>query len=129
VITPTASEIFLVDSSGWIEVFGRGPKLSAFLPYVSVEPNLLVPTVVIYEVVKKLLRERGKTVADAFISYALRRVVIPFTDDLAISAAQLSLTHKLAMADAAIYATALEHGAKVVTSDQHFLGLSDVVLL
>jgi predicted nucleic acid-binding protein len=117
-----------VDSSGWVEYLGGGPKSSNFLPYLSDERNLLVPTVVLYEVFKKLFREQGKTIADVFLSHALRSIVISFTEDLALDAAQLSIAHKLAMADAIIYATALSRGAKLVTSDQHFRGLKDAIV-
>jgi predicted nucleic acid-binding protein len=82
----------------------------------------------LYEVFKKLLREQGKTIADVFLSHALRAIVISFTEDLALDAARLSITHKLAMADAIIYATALSLGAKLVTGDRHFQGLPDAIV-
>ena len=72
----------------------------------------MVPTIVLYEVVKVLMRERGKTEADRFISEALRRVVVPLDEGLALAAAMSATTTKLAMADAIIYATAQAHQAQ-----------------
>lgn len=126
---PTGSKLFLVDSSGWIEYFGQGPRAVDLVPYLSDEQSVLVPTVVLYEVFKKLLREQGKTFADAFVSHALRRIVISLTEDLALAAARLSIDHKLAMADAVIYATAQAHRATLITGDQHFRNLPNVILI
>lgn len=58
-----------------------------------------------------------------------RAQVVPLDESLAIEAADLSLAHGLAMADAIVYATALRQGATLVTSDADFDGLADVVLI
>jgi len=50
----SGSKLVLVDSSGWIEYFGDGPKAEAFVPYLQKEESLLLPTIVIYEVQRKL---------------------------------------------------------------------------
>lgn len=126
--TPTVSELFLVDSSGWVEYFGEGPHAEVFAPYIELEESLLVPTIVLYEVYKKLLRERGKSLADGFASQAMRRIVVPLDEDLALAAAQASLDHRLAMADAVIYATAQARQAQLVTGDLHFRGLPGVII-
>jgi len=81
---------------------------------------------VLYEVVKILLRERGKTESDRFISVALRRAIVPFEEGLALAAAQVSNTAKLAMADSIIYATAQAHQAPLITGDAAFGGLPGV---
>jgi predicted nucleic acid-binding protein len=83
---------------------------------------------VLYEVVRILLRERGKTESDRFISAALRRVIVPFDEGLALAAAQVSNTTKLAMADSIIYATAQAHQAQIVTGDAAFRGLPGVII-
>jgi predicted nucleic acid-binding protein len=54
--------------------------------------------------------------------------VVPLDTRLALDAAEVAQQHKLATADAIIYATALAHGAEVVTCDAHFNGLPDVIL-
>ena len=125
----TASELVLVDSSGWVEYMGEGPKLSQFAPFLEDELRLIVPTIVLYEVRKKLLLTAGKTLADRFLSVAFRTWVIDLDQHLAIAAAMISIEKKLAMADAIIYATALAHRAELVTSDQAFSGLPGVTLL
>jgi predicted nucleic acid-binding protein len=120
---PKGSELFLVDSSGWIEFVGDGPLADRFAPYFEREERLIVPAIVLYEVYKKLLGAGGSTAADRFLSAALRTRVVPVDERLALLAARISLDRRLAMADAMIYATGLATGAELVTLDTHFQGL------
>jgi predicted nucleic acid-binding protein len=124
-----ASELLLVDSSGWLEYITADAKADAFAPYLEGSRQILVPTIVLYEVYKRLTQMRGKNEAERFASHALRQSVIGLDEDLAFSAAKISLLNRLAMADAIIYATALAHHAELVTSDQAFSGLPGVTLL
>jgi predicted nucleic acid-binding protein len=123
------SELFLVDSSGWVEFMGDGPLAEKFAPYFEREERLLVPAIVLYEVYKKLLSAQGSTAADKFLSAALRVRVVPIDERLALLAARISLDRRLAMADAMIYATALAAGAHLVTSDAHFRGMAEVTII
>ena len=125
----TDSDLLLMDSSGWLEYITSDTKAAAFAPFLEGSRPLLVPTIVLYEVYKKVTQLRGKTEADCFASHALRQLVVGLDEDLAFSAAKLSLRHRLAMADAIIYATALAHRADLVTSDQAFSGLPGVTLI
>ena len=127
-IIPIDSEPLVVDSSGWLEYVTEDVQAAQFAPYIEREAPLLVPTIVLYEVYKKLLMDRGKTAADRFASQAMRRIVVSLDEDLALAAAQVSLDHRLAMADAIIYATAQAHQAQLVTGDLHFQGLPGVII-
>src|SRR3972149_150666 len=123
------SNLVLVDSSAWLEYITLDKNARAFARYIEGERPVLVPTIVLYEVYKKLCQSWGKVEADRFESHALRRKVVPLDDILAIAAARNSIAHNLAMADAIIYATALSFSAKLVSSDQPFQGLPGVTLL
>ena len=127
--TPTVSDPVLVDSSGWLEYITSDSKADLFAPYLESERPVLVPVIVLYEVRKVLLQRQPKTVADLFVSEALRRTVVPVDQDIALSAAAISIQHELPMADALIYATAERNRAELVTSDAHFKGLARVTLL
>ena len=122
------SELWLIDSSAWLEYLTQDQDAERFAPYIESASPTLLPTIVLYEVVKVLMRERGKTEADRFISEALRRVVVPLDEDLALAAARISIEHKLAMADAIIYTTAQAHQAQLVTGDAAFRGLLGVII-
>jgi toxin FitB len=129
VTTPTVSDPVLVDSSGWLEYITSDSKADLFAPYLEGERPVLVPVIVLYEVRKVLLQRQPKTVADLFVSEALRRTVIPVDQEISLSGAVISIQYELPMADALIYATAERNGAELVTSDAHFKGLARVTFL
>ncbi len=124
----TVSELWLIDSSAWLEYLTQGQDAAKFAPFIESRSATLVPTIVLYEVVKILMRECGKIAADRFISEALRRLVVPLDEGLALAAAHISNQTKLAMADAIIYATAQAHQAQLVTGDAAFRGLPGVII-
>lgn len=121
----TATDFVVVDSCGWVEYFADGPKAAAFARYLDKPEFVLLPTTVIYEVYKKLLRESTGLLAQQFLSSAtgFDERVIPLDVPIAEFAAQVNLETKLAMADAIIYASARQHRVMLVTSDMHFAGL------
>ncbi len=125
----TASELVLVDFSGWLEYITGNEKADAFGAFFQGSAQVLVPTIVLYEVFQILLLRASKTDANLFLSKALRRRVVDLTDTIALAAASLSIDYKLPMADAIIYATAQAHQAELITSDAHFSGLPGVTLI
>lgn len=125
----TATEPLVVDSSGWLEYFTQDINARAFEPYLEGSRPLLVPSIVLYEVKKKILQVGSKTEADRFVSQACQRQVIALNEFLALAAAEVSISHRLAMADAIIYATARAFEAELVTSDHAFQGLAGVTLI
>jgi toxin FitB len=131
VTTPNASERFVVDSSGWVEYLGDGPKSRRFAPYLEKPESVWLPTIVVCEVYKKLLRERRNDVAAWFLSHAFgyHERLVDIDVELAECAARISLETKLAMADAMIYAAAKTRRAHLVTADSHFAELENVTVL
>jgi predicted nucleic acid-binding protein len=128
VTTRSGSELYLVDSSGWLEYITDDSKAAAFGHYLEADFPVLVPTVVIFEVYKHLAKHRGKSVADRFASQALVRSVIPLDETIALAAANVSLEHRLSGVDAIVYATARVCQAQLVTANTHFRGLPAVII-
>jgi toxin FitB len=110
----------LVDSSAWLEYFADGPNTRHFAPVVKIPDQLVVPTVVLYEVFKVALRESDENAALQACAAMQKGLVIELNTKLAIAAGKLSLLHALPMVDAVILATAREHGATLWTQDAHF---------
>lgn len=129
--TPSASDRVVVDSTGWVEFLGSGPKADAFAKYLEHPQSELLPTIVVYEVYKKILREQGQNLAERFLShtFSFREREVPLDLPLAALAAKTSLETNLPMADAIIYATARSRQAELITTDSHFSGLPGVTLL
>lgn len=119
----------VVDSSGWIEFFTDGPCAGAYAKYLKDLPKVVTPTIVLYEVYKKIKRERSEEDALSAISVMNRTEVAPLSESIALLAADISLKHSLPMADSIIYATALEKQCAVVTSDDHFVKLERVTFI
>lgn len=119
----------LVDSSGWLEFFSDSPLAAKYYNYLERLNELVVPTLVIYEVYKKIKKERNEEEALLAIAHMGKAKIVSLDDTLALSAADISLKYNLSMADAIIYATALQEKARLITSDTHFRQLPGVTFL
>ena len=121
--------MILVDTSAWIEwLIGSvtGEKLTDHLPDQS---EWLVPTIIQLELAKWLTREVGEDKADQVIAFTQVCEVIPLDTEISLAAAEACRAHRLATADAIIFATAQTHRASVLTCDAHFSGLPGVTLI
>ena len=116
----------IVDASGWIEFFLAGANGPKFKPVIENTSELLVSSINIYEVHWVLSRKLPVEFRDMCLGVMRRAPVIELNDERAIAASQLSLKHGLAMADAAMYAIALEHKAVLWTQDADYQGLKGV---
>ncbi len=123
------SAMNLVDSSGWIEYFANGPLAEPYSEYLGKSEELITPTIVLYEVYKKLKGAIDEEHALLAASQMEKTRIVPLTESIAYQAADLSLIHKIPMADAIVYATALSHNARVITSDADFKNLPKVLFL
>ncbi len=119
----------LVDSSGWLEFFTDGPLSGRYEAFLSDLSEIVTPTIVLYEVYKKIRSERSEEHALIAAAQMQKTRMVPLTETLAMTAADLSIEHRLAMADAIVYATALLNGAEIVTSDSDFARLPHVTFL
>ena len=118
--------MLLVDTSAWIEwLIGSptGEKLAEQLPE---QADWLVPTMVQLELAKWLTREVGEEKADQVIAFTQVFQVVPLDTEIALAAAEACREHKLATADAIIFATARARNATLLTCDAHFVGLPGV---
>jgi len=119
----------LIDTSAWIEWLIGSPTGVAVDALLPPQPEWLAPTIVQLELAKWLTRELGEDEADKVIAYSLLCEVAPLDSRIALSAADICARHKLATADAIVYATALDRGAELITCDAHFSGLAGVTLV
>ena len=116
----------VVDSSGWIEYFIKGQNAKFFISAVQDLDHLIVPSVCIYEVFKRLMLDLGEENALQAVGIMSHGRLIELDRKIAIDAAQLSIELKLAMADSIILATARDHDATLWTQDEHFKGFESV---
>lgn len=110
----------LVDSSAWLEYFANGANASFFAPAVENTRELVVPTIVILEVYKRILQQRNARSALEAVAVLQQGRVVDLTATLAVAAARISESEKLPLADSVILATARAENATVWTQDADF---------
>mgnify|MGYP001581262066 CR=1 FL=1 len=121
--------MIVVDSSGWIEFFTSGRHAAEYQKYLKDPHKVITPTIILYEVYKKIKREISEDAALGAVSAMNQTKVVPLTESISLLAADLSIKYALPMADAIVYASALEMDCLVVTSDGHLKGLDKAVLI
>jgi predicted nucleic acid-binding protein len=112
----------VVDSSGWLEYLADTVRAPLFAQPIEDSEHLLVPSIVLLEVVKKVLRERGDAVAVQVAAALHAGKLVDLDSELAIKATRI----KLPLADSIIYATTLKFDATLWTQDEHLKGLPNV---
>jgi predicted nucleic acid-binding protein len=116
----------VIDSSAWLEYFANGPNAGYFAGAIEAADELVVPTVTILEVFRRVCQQRGEGPALQAVALMRQGQVIELTAALALTAAALGLEHKLPLADSIVYATARHHDAVLWTQDGDFEGLPHV---
>jgi len=116
----------IVDSSCWIEYLMDTETGAAVASVIENPDELIVPTIILYEVFKKLLAVKGEEYASNVVSYMQTGTVIDLNAGLSLSSAQISRKHKLPAADSIIYATNMNFSSILWTQDKHFMGLESV---
>ena len=120
--------MILIDSYGWIEYFADGPlaeSYAAFIEEADAE-NTITPTIIIYEVYKRIKSTKGEQKALEAYAQMSRTKIVELTSSISLEAADISLTLDLGMADSIVAATAKAYDAEIVTSDEHLKSLERV---
>jgi predicted nucleic acid-binding protein len=120
--------LILVDSYGWVEYFGDGPLADSYAPFIehADDKGTVTPTIVVYEVYKKIKSVKGEEKALEAYAQMTRTKIVDLTSSLGVVAADISMSLKLGMADSVIVATAKTYNAQIVTSDQHLKNMDKV---
>ena len=116
----------VVDSSGWLEYFADGPNADFFAPAIENTAELIVPTLSLYEVFKRVLQQRGEGDALQAVAIMIQGTTVDLDMDLALSAAKLSVDLRLPMADSVMLATAQSQRAILWTQDADFQDMEGV---
>lgn len=116
----------VVDSSAWLEYFADGPAAGFFASAIEDQGSLIVPTLSLYEVFKRVVQQRDESAALNAVALMQQGTVVELTASLALSAAALGASLKLPLADSVIYATARAYDATLWTQDADFEGLPRV---
>jgi len=116
----------VVDSSGWLEFFADGANAGFFAPAIQKTGELVVPTLSLYEVFKRVLQQRDEGQALQAVALMQQGQVVDLSSTLALSAAKLSTDLHLPMADSVMLASARAHDATLWTQDADFEEIAGV---
>ncbi|MEW6655003.1 MAG: type II toxin-antitoxin system VapC family toxin [Bacteroidota bacterium] len=116
----------LVDSSGWLEYLADGKNAKFFAPVIENTDELIVSSINIYEVYKKVLVEKDENTAIQVVGLMQQAKIVDVTPSIAIQAAKFSHEFKIPMADTLIYTTARMNDSVVWTQDIDFKNLDGV---
>ena len=115
--------MIVVDSSGWLEYFADGKNAAVFAPAIQRPADLIVPTISIYEVFKRVLQQRNESEALQAVAAMQQANVVELTLPIALAAAKISTEIGLPMADSVMLATAKAYQAELLTQDADFKGV------
>lgn len=116
----------VVDSSAWLAYFADEPTAELFASAIEDTPNLVVPTICIYEVFKRIYQQRGEGDALRFVALMHQGHVVDIDSAISLSAAKLSIEYSLPMADSLILAVSQIYQADLWTQDVDFEGIEGV---
>lgn len=116
----------LVDSSGWLEYLGDSKNANFFASAVEDTNSLIVSTINIYEVFKRVIQQVDESSAIQAIALMHQGLVVDIDSEIALMAGKISLEYKLPLADSMIYATAKKHDSILWTQDSDFKNLENV---
>ena len=116
----------VVDSSAWLEYFADGPNAGFFAPAIEATDELVVPSICLLEVFKRVCQQRGEGPALQAVAVMAQGRAVDLDSALALSAAKLGVDAKLALADSVVLATARQADATLWTQDADFDGLPNV---
>jgi predicted nucleic acid-binding protein len=117
----------VVDSSAWLEYFADGPNATFFAPAIENLDELIVPTISLYEVFKRVLQQKGEEKALKAVAAMMQGRVVEIDASIAISAAKISDELKIPMADSLMLATARAYKATFWTQDADFSSIKGVM--
>jgi predicted nucleic acid-binding protein len=116
----------VVDSSAWLEYFADGPNARVFAKPIEDTGRLVVPTLSLYEVFKRILQQRDEGHALQAVAVMQQGNVMDLSSTLALGAARSSLEYRLPLADSIMLATAKAYGAVLWTQDADFSSMDGV---
>jgi predicted nucleic acid-binding protein len=116
----------IVDSCGWLEYFADGPNANFFAPPIENLKNLIVPSICIFEVFKRIYQQRDEDSALQAIALMHQGRTVTIDDSSALYAAKLSLDNNLPIADSIILAIARIEKATIWTQDKDFEKIENI---
>lgn len=124
-----SGDSIVLDSSVWIEILSKGNLEKICLRELKKAKKVIVPTLVIFEIYRKIVKDVSEDQGLLAVALISQYEVFDLTKDVALTAADISLQHKLPMADSIVLACARQTSSKLITLDNDFAGIEGVKIL
>ena len=111
---------------GWNTLLTDGPNADFFAKSIITTADLVVPTLSLYEVFKRVLQQRDEDDALQAVALMQQGTIVELSAPVALSVARISLNEKIPMADSIILATARAYGATLWSQDSDFENIAEV---
>ena len=118
----------VVDSSVFFEILSNGPLRAKCERHLR-DGEVVVPTLVLFEIYRKLKAKVSEDEALAAIGALRSYDVVDLTSEVALLAGDLSLEYSLAMADSFVLAHARHRHESLLTLDNDFAEVPGVIVL
>jgi len=115
--------MYIFDSSCWLEYFAGSIHCTQYEKIIQNTDEIIIPTIIIYEVFKKLLLETDENTAISFIAHLRECRIVDIDFNISLDAARISAEKKMPMADSMIFAVSKYHQCILYTHDKHFQGI------
>ncbi len=119
----------VVDSSVWIEIFASGPLAKLCEKEMKNATTIIVPTIIIFEVYRKILKGSSEDQALSVVAAMTQYKVEELSQEVALLAGDISKDNNLGTADSLVLAHARNSQAILITLDNDFVGIEDVRVL
>jgi len=126
---------YVIDSYAWIEYFMGSRVGEKVKPLIENSEEKITPTICLAEVYAKTLKVESQELAEKQKAFIKEKSSLAFLDEsIAVESAKLNVRLKReidgwCLADSIVYATATVKKAEVVTGDEHFRKLENVLFI
>ena len=126
---------YVIDSYAWIEYFMGTKAGETAKAIIESSEEKITPTICLAEVYGKTLKVEGQEHAERQKTYIIEKSALVYLDEpIAVESAKVQIRMKKeidgwGLADSIVYATAIVKKADVVTGDEHFRKLKNVVMI
>ena len=117
----------LIDSSVWIAYITK----KVYSEIIDSEDTLFLSVLSLFEIKKKLIKDKIPNVEiENNIKFVKEKsILIPVTTEITEKAVEISSEKEIPIIDSLIYATSLIHDAVLITLDNDFRNLKNVIIL
>ena len=126
---------YVIDSYAWIEYFMGTKAGEKVKPIIEGLEEKITPTICLAEVYAKTAKVENEELAEKQRAFIKERCALAALDEtIAVESARIDVTMKKkikgwGLADSIVYATGLIKKAEIVTGDEHFKNLKNVIFI